>query len=304
MSGPVNDSSILMVRPALSASRGLDIIDFLAWFPGRGFTLSEIVKGTGINLASCHAVLAALAERGYVARDPGAKTWRLGPALFAMGQVALASQPLLAATRAAALKLRDETGLATLASTVIGEEIVGVLACDLPDGRNAGLHVGERMPLVPPVGASFLAWAQEEAVEAWLDRAAPESDAAIRAYWREGLARIRERSYQVELHAPGGAQMAARMEEMAAGRGATRYKGELLKLVQSLGRHPMQPEAIEPEGVYDVILIAAPIFDTEGACVYNLCLGGFDAALSGAQVQALGEKLVGACLQAMQAARR
>lgn len=293
-----------MVRPALSASRGIDIIDFLACFPGRGFTLSEIVKGTGINLASCHAVLNALAERGYVARDPGAKTWRLGPVLHAMGQVALASQPLLAATRAAASALRDETGLATLASTVIGEEIVGVVACDTPDGRSAGLHVGERMPLVPPVGASFLAWADEEAVTAWLERAAPDSDEAMRAYWRDGLARIRERSFQVELRAPGGSQMAARMEEMAAGRGAVRYKGELLKLVQSLGRHPMQPDTIAPEGRYDLILIAAPVFDAEGRCAYNLCMGGFDRSLSGAEVQALGERLVAVCLQVMQADRR
>lgn len=293
-----------MVRPALSATRGLDIIDFLACFPGRGFTLSDIVKGTGINLASCHAVLGALAARGYVVRDPGAKTWRLGPVLLAIGQVALSSQPLLAEARAAALRLRDETGLATVASTVIGDEIVGVLACDLPDGRTAGLNVGERMPLMPPVGASFMAWAGEDAVAAWLERAAPESDAATRSYWREGLARIRERGFQVELNAPGGAHMAARMEEMAAGRGAVRYKGELRKLVQSLGRHPMQPERIVPSESYELVLVAAPIFDVEGSCIYNLCLGGFDRALTGVEVQALGERLVAACLQAMQAARR
>lgn len=292
-----------MVRPALSASRGIDIIDFLARFPGRGFTLSEIVKGTGINLSSCHAVLNALAERGYVARDPGAKAWRLGPVLFAMGQVALASQPLLAATRAAAEQLRAETGLPTLASTVIGEEIVGIVASDMPDGRSAGLNVGERMPLVPPVGASFLAWASDEEITAWLMRAAPGSGEAMLAYWRDGLARIRARSFQVELRAPGGPQMAERMTEMAAGRGAVRYKGELLKLVQGLGRHPEQPEVLAANESYDVILIAAPVFDLEGRCAYSLCLGGFDRPLPGDEVQALGGKLVAACLQVMQADR-
>jgi len=292
-----------MARPALSASRGLDIIDFLACFPGRGFTLSEIVKGTGINLASCHAVLNALAGRGYVARETDGKAWRLGPLLFAMGQAALESQPLLAATHAAALRLREETGHATLASTVVADEIVGVLACNLPDGRTAGLNVGERMPLVPPLGSSFLAWAGEDEIEAWLARAAPESDEETRGFWRSGLARIRERSFQVELRAPGGARMAARMEAMAAGRGAVRYKGELVKLVQSLGRYPMQPEALTPDTRYEPILIAAPVFDADGACRYNLCLGGFDQPLNGAQVQALGETLVAVCLQVMQADR-
>lgn len=292
-----------MVRPALSASRGIDIIDFLARFPGRGFTLSEIGKGTGINLASCHAILNALAERGYVARTPGQKTWRLGCALYAMGQVALASQPLLDGARAAAVALRDELDVPTLVSGVIAEEIVGMVACDTADGRSAGLEVGERMPLVPPVGASFLAWQDEESIDAWLARAPADQDSATIAYWREGLARIRERSFQVELRSPDDRLLAARMAEMAQGSRATRYKSELLKLVQSFGRHPKQPEAIEPGSTYDVILIAAPIFDADGACAFNLCLGGFAAPLSGAEVTALGSRLVATCLDVMQADR-
>lgn len=292
-----------MARPALAAARGIDIIDFLARFPGRGFSLSEIVKGTQINLASCHAILNVLADRGHVSRCPRQKTYRLGPALFALGQVALASQPLLTRVRDAARQLRDELGIPSLVSTVIGEEIVGMVAWDTPDGRTAGLNVGERMPLVPPVGASFVAWADEGEIDAWFSRASPDEDAETVAYWRDGLVRLRERGFQVELKAPGGSQMADRMAEMASGGGATRYKAELLKLVRSLGRHPMQPEAIEPGRDYDLILLAAPVFDREGHCAYNLCLGGFAGLMTGLEVQALGERLVATSLQVMQADR-
>lgn len=292
-----------MVRPALSASRGVDIIDFLARFPGRDFTLSEIVKGTDINIASCHAVLNALVERGYIARSPGRKTYRLGPALVAMGQVALASQMLLGIARDAAFGLVRELQIPSVISSVIGDEIVGIVACDTPDGRTAGLNVGERMPLVPPVGASFLAWSDEEAIARWLDRAAPEHDEETIAYWRAGLTRIRERSFQVELKAPNSSALSERMEQMAAGRKAARYKSELLKLVQSLGRHPMQPERLEPAVEYDLVLIAAPIFDREGRCLYNLCLGGFAGPMDGTEVQELGDRLVATSLQIMQADR-
>lgn len=292
-----------MVRPALSASRAIDIVDFLARFPERSFSLSEIVNGTQINLASCHAVLNALAEGGYVSRCPRQKSYRLGPALFAMGQASLASQPLLGRAKAAAEALRDELDTPTLVSTVIGEEIVGVIACNTPDGRTAGLNVGERMPLVPPVGASFLAWASDEAIEDWLGRAPPGQDAETISYWREGLERIRERSFQVELRAPESNAMAARMAEMASGSEVTRYKGELIKLVQTFGRHPAQPERIEKDEEYDIILIAAPIFDREGQCAYNLCLGGFAGPLNGGDVQVLGDKLVATSLQIMQADR-
>lgn len=293
-----------MVRPALSASRSIDIIDFLARFPGRGFTLSEIVKGTEINLASCHAILNALAGRGYVSRCPRQKIYRLGPALYAMGQVALASQPLLERVREAALALCADLDIPALVSTVIDEEIVGMVVCDTPDGRSAGLNVGERMPLVPPVGASFIAWEGDEGMNAWLDRAPPETDPETIAYWRAGLARIRERSFQVELRAPDNHAMTARMAEMAAGSHATRYKAELLKLVQSWGREPMrQPETIETGTAYDLILIAAPVFDPDGHCAYSLCLGGFKGPLDGAEVMALGERLVATSLQIMQADR-
>lgn len=292
-----------MGRPALSASRGIDVIDFLARFPGRGFTLSEIVKGTQINLASCHAILNVLAERGYVSRCERQKLYRLGPALYAMGQVALSSQPLLDKAREAAEVLCRELDTPTLVSAVIAEEIVGVVACDTPDGRSAGLNVGERMPLVPPVGASFLAWGDEEEIEAWLDRAPPGQDDATISFWRDGLARIRERSYQVELRAPESSELAARMAEMAEGSRATRYKGDLLKLVQSFGRHPRQPEALEPAREYELILIAAPIFDQEGHCAYNLCLGGFAGPMKGGQVQEWGDRLVATSLQIMQADR-
>lgn len=292
-----------MSRPALSASRSIDIVDFLAQFPGRSFTLSEIVKGTQINFASCHAILNALTERGYISRCPQRKTYRLGHALIALGQVALTSQPLLAHAREAAEKLRADLDIPTLVSTVIGDEIVGMIACDTRDGRTAGLNVGERMPLVPPIGASFLAWSDEEEIDAWLERAPPEQDGDLIAYWCDGLARIRERSFQVELRLPESSALAERMAEMAAGTAATRYKSELLKLVQSFGRHPLQPERLDPEADYDLILIAAPIFDEDGRCVYNLCLGGFPGPISGVEAQRLGDRLVATCLQVMQADR-
>ena len=46
-----------MSRAALSASRSIEVIELLTAFPERQFTLSEVVKTTEINIASCHAIL-------------------------------------------------------------------------------------------------------------------------------------------------------------------------------------------------------------------------------------------------------
>ena len=84
-----------MARPALSASRTTAVLDLLTAFPGRAFTMAEIVRATKINVASCHAVLAALTSRGYLTRLPQ-KTYVLGPALIAVGHASRLSQPLVA----------------------------------------------------------------------------------------------------------------------------------------------------------------------------------------------------------------
>ena len=73
-----------MARPGLAASRGVDIIEFLSFFPDRGFTLSEIVRATEINVASCYAILNRLTDRGFLIRDPDQKTYTLGPSLIAI----------------------------------------------------------------------------------------------------------------------------------------------------------------------------------------------------------------------------
>ena len=105
-----------MSRPALSASRSIAIIDFLAAFPGRGFTLSEIARAANINYGSCHAVLNALTLSGYLKRGPNQKSYVLGPALIAIGQSALKSQPLFPRIQDATRKLVRELKLPVLVS--------------------------------------------------------------------------------------------------------------------------------------------------------------------------------------------
>ena len=63
------------------------------------------------------------------------------------------------------------------------------------------------------------------------------------------------------------------------------------------------PEDLDPGRFYDVALIAAPVFDAAGACLYNICLGPFPDPLGGEEIERLGELLMRACLEAMHAIR-
>jgi DNA-binding IclR family transcriptional regulator len=288
-----------VARPALSASRSIEVIDFLAAFPSRSFTLSEIARAAKINVASCHAVLAALTERGYLARSANQRTYTLGPALVAVGEAALKSQPLIARAKAAAQELFAETGAPVLLSTRIGDEIVGVVSIADAAGRGPGLSVGERRPLVPPVGASFLAWSPEAVIEAWIARSAAPHHDALAQEWRHSVGLTRKRGFQVTLRTREGPEIAALIAEMSAGRRAPDYKEGVARLIHSLDLHLEQPETIEPAQLYDVVLIAAPIFDQHGEAAFNLCLGGFAETLPGSVITAYADRLLRTCVQIM-----
>lgn len=279
-----------MARPALSAARGLDIIDILATSAARSMTLSEIMRASGINVASCHAVLNVLVERGYLSRDATTKTYALGPAIYGAGQAALDAQPLLAHATSAAHALFDDLHIPVSMTAAVGREIVGVISINDQSGRRPLLRAGERRERVPPIGAPFVAWSGEEAIAEWL-AASPDRSAEAITRLRHGVETIRDRGFEVLLRT---AEVSPAASELLALAG---------KDVHALGPNMALPQRIDPTLRYDVMMIAAPIFDRSGAGVYSLCLGPFADLLSGARVLELADRLLKACVEVMHADR-
>jgi DNA-binding IclR family transcriptional regulator len=290
-------------RPGLAASRSIDIIEFLSLFPERGFTLSEIVRATQINIASCYAVLNRLTERGYLTRSPEEKTYTLGPSLIAVGQAGFRSQPLIALAKTAAEELLRELAVPVLLSTVVGDEILAVLALEDAEGRSPGMWVGERLPLVPPVGAPFLAWASEEAVAAWLARRTAAPSEALAKEWRRDLELTRMRGFQIILRASAWPSTASLISQMASAAHTGDYKHEVRRLINSFEVQKAQPATIVDDELYDVLLLASPIFDHRGEASFNLALGGFPQKLTGATIAGYADRLMRTCLEIMRADR-
>jgi DNA-binding IclR family transcriptional regulator len=287
-----------VARPALSASRTTAILDLLTAFPGRAFSMSEIVRATKINIASCHAVLNVLTDRGYLARVGNGKSYVLGPALVAVGQATLATHALIATAREAAAELARALQLPALLNTIVGGEILALSSIPDSAGRSPGMGLGQRIPLVPPAGAHFLAWAPDDAIEAWIARGESDDPREI-AEWRHALALVRERGFQVTLRTAVQSEFAVLMAEMAAGRQPLEYKEQANSFIHAHSWHLTQPETIVADQLYDVVLIAAPIFDRSGATTLSLCLGGFADKLNGAEIIDYSNRLMRTCLQVM-----
>lgn len=252
-------------RPAPSATRALTILDLLAGHPNEAFTLTDIARDTGINVASAHAILNAMVEAGYLVRHPAHKSYTLGPSVVAIGNAALDAHPVIAVARAELKRIADELDLECMVSVPFGDELVVVGRAGRPNPHRPLIRVGQRMPLVPPLGITYLAWAHPDDIEDWLARADSQTPDELERF-RAALTAARALGYVVHLQ---GEDLQPRPVEVV---------GNPPRLDLGQGRHP-------------VTAVAAPAFDHDGAVTVVLNVDGFPEPLTTDEVAYHGERL-------------
>ena len=280
-----------MGRPALSATRAIEMLNFLASHPVEVFTLSELATRLEINVASTHAVLGALEDSGYVIRHATHKTYGLGPAVVALGNAALERHRSIDVAREEMERLESQLGLEILATVRIGDAMVAVARTGRPAGSGASLQVGQRVPLRPPLGSIFVAWDSEAGIDRWLASSGSNASPEERRHHRDTLAPIRERGYSVGLEAPVRTQLGVVVAGLADEPHAAHLRASMNHLIADLGHGDYQLDAVERGRTYQVSLIAAPVFDAAGRVSLVLSLLGFRAGLTADEVQKHGDRL-------------
>jgi DNA-binding IclR family transcriptional regulator len=271
-----------MPRPALSASRSVAVLNFLAAHPTEAFTLSDIAGRVGINPASAHALLAVLTDAGYLQRHPRLRTFTLGPAVVALGTAALDAHPVIDVARDAARALARETGLEVALTALAGDHIVFLARAGEPSARGVPVHVGQRVPFVPPLGSVFVAWG---GAESWLAQT-PDP-----GRWHEVLEAVRTRGYSVALEADARQQLGHALNDFAADPSQEGLRAKVDELIGDLGDRAYQLQILNPAVSYDVSMIAAPIFGPAGDVVLAMSAIGFDRALAGSRIAEFGQRL-------------
>jgi DNA-binding IclR family transcriptional regulator len=285
-----------MARPALAASRAIEIVNFLAAHPTEAFTLSDIVERLGINVASSHAILAVLTENGYLTRHPRHRTYTLGPALVAAGTAALEQHPAIDIAREECRRLSQRLELEIAITAPAADEIVFVARTGRHHPRGTPTHVGQRMPMRPPIGSVFLAWSGEAEIQTWLERATGSTTDDERAAYRRILAAVRRRGFAVALEVDVRRDLGRALEALADQPQRADARGAVDHLIADLAHEGYQLETIDPDATYDVSSINAPVFGPASQVVLSLNVVGFKAGLSGREVLALGDAALGAGL--------
>ncbi|MGC4049949.1 MAG: helix-turn-helix domain-containing protein [Paludibaculum sp.] len=271
--GPVPDGAAAG-RNSPPTERVVAVLEFLAAHPDERFGLSELGRRVDISKPTCLGILTTLTAGGYLVRDDGNgrdKTYRLGPALIALGHRAQESLRVSPDARTELRTLSDEFGTAAAVSAVIGDRIT-VLDLVGPRGADTGVTIGQSYPFAPPVGLMFVLW-DPAALRAWLAKAPTvplRTDSARLALVVDSC---RSAGYLVERLTPAG----RRLYSLMAGVSGTlpdELVALLRELVADIGERVYLPGEA-PSARHDVSVISAPVYDhhQRQAMVMSLHIG-------------------------------
>lgn len=244
------------------------VLGYLARQPAGAATLSEIAAAAQINKATCLSILATLTEHDVLVRNESSKRYSLGSALTSLGFAANLKFRGFAAARQEMLRLSTLLGYSCLVCAREGEEMV---VLDMA-GEYAPAHlptrIGRRIPIEPPLGTVFYAWAKAEDAHRWLQHVTSgdpsELDRQVRA-----LATVRSRGYSLG----GERDLDVKLEEILDRLLRVDAEPRMLQVAMEVSElfrasSPISQPSDDPN------FIIAPIFDVDGQPTMALSLFG------------------------------
>lgn len=284
-----------MARPAPGADRLVALLNFLSSHPGESFGVSELSRRLDLNKATVHSILAALTDAGYLLRHPVTKTYSLGPALIAVGSAAARQFAPVDYAADEMRALADEFGVQCVAAAVVAGEIVMLACAGQPRPFGTSVSAGQRMPLAPPLGTVYMAWAGPDEIDAWLRRLGPDATAAQRARFEAVLNAVRQRGYALGLEAVAKVKLSQALAEAPVTAGGD-DRAHLRDIVEGLIDELAHEESVLSDlagGTAEPIShISAPVFGPDGRVVLALNLIDLPRQLTAEQIDRFASRLV------------
>lgn len=291
-----------MARPAPAASRAIQILDLLVTHPTERFTLTELVRRTGMSLGSAHATLAVLEGSGHVSRNPTTRAYSLGPALVVAGVVALEHHPAIEAARQVIGPLAHELGVEVVVSARTVDEIIFVARAGRHSAIGPAVREGERVPLVPPIGAVFLAWSEEREVEQWLGRSAKASPATD-ARHRASLEMTRLRGFAITAGSDAQRRLGERTYSLSDSPSDVQLRNDVAEMFAVLATEDYPIIDLDPDRRFDIANIAAPVFGPDAEVIAAITATGFPPGQEARSVDAAGTRIRDAAAIATRSSR-
>jgi DNA-binding IclR family transcriptional regulator len=156
--------------------------------------------------------------------------------------------------------------------------------------------IGQRIPLIPPIGETYVAWAGDTVVERWLARAADQSEEALGKH-RQRLASVRAQGWAMARigteGAAGYADLLDALQEYSAG-GLTPARARAVRTVIAESGYFYDTVELDDGSTYDLGSLSAPVMNPDGSVSLVLRLMQLPTRASAGQVRGWVEALRGA----------
>jgi DNA-binding IclR family transcriptional regulator len=284
------------IHPSPAVLRACDVLRHMVEHPNRSFSVSELARAVAVPRATCDAILQALAVQRFVTRSGEDRRYELGPGSIELGEAARIANPGLRAARVEAERLARALAANVAVSIHDGHTARVVEVFDFGPLFSVRARVGQAIPLIPPFGAVFVAWNEEEA-EAWIGRAGDSLEPGERDGYRRALAAIRRRGYSISLATPRPA-LEDTVETLASSPETDDARRARDELIREAMHSAYLPADLDAELTVRVGQISAPVFDRTGRVAASLLVPGPDREITRAELRVLAGRLVEAATRA------
>ena len=272
-------------------NRVMDVLSFLAAHPAETFTLVEIARQVGLSTGSAHRVLTAMAKARFLARDEKRKTYSLGVAAVAVGQAAIEKYRGVEVARREIARLAVELDVQCSASAVTAGELMVLVKEGAPKPHMALTRVGERRPLIPPVGLCHVAWAGEAAIAAYTGAVDSCLSEAMRRHLRDTFPLIRQRGYSISVTGPSAARALQAMTLPTGRAPDAAYWTKLHELIGMIMPDEVQLFDLTHAGAAGISHITAPVFSPDGTVSMQLVMIGMARSLGARELEHCAARL-------------
>ena len=280
-----------MAQGSAPTARVVRVLEALRLRADGGLRYAELAHDADVSQATCHAILATLADAGYVVRDPSTKAYSLGPALLGLGDATARAFPEIRLAHAELDALATETGLRCHAAKVVDDAITvvavaGATAVDDP------IRPGTRVPFVPPFGAIHVAWSSPHDVEQWIRRAPSPVFTAARLH--EVVDDHRKTRFAVAPYTPASARLRELLGELAADGMPDDVRARTVELLGAIDRLDYTSDDLDRGEPLPVNTITVPVFDRHAKVAFAVGVHLAEPALAVERIEALAHTLVAA----------
>jgi len=266
--------------PSPPTARVVAVMHLLAAEPERNFSLADICRSLGISRATCHAILATLAQHRWVVRHESSASYSCGPAIGALARPTNDREfrPLLE-------KLSETVGAQVFLAR--RESATLVVTDSVGDSLTAPrVTAGLRMPLVAPFGRDYVAWAGESAIKAWL-AGIGEPSTKLRRRLTDVLAQVRERGYVIERLSREYVRVYLALRALAADGEPDEITARLAGTYADLALVDYLPSELAGSSDHQVATISVPVRDSEGVVSMSITAAPF-RGLSAKEIRTIG----------------